>query len=146
VREAYAAGLRFDVGHGLNNVSFDTAARVLDQGVQPHTISTDIHRMARNRLVYDLPTTMAKCLALGFSLTDVVQKATYETARSLNRPELVPGLAVGAPAIISVFRVEEAAWQAEDSMGRKLTAQRRIVPQLAIRGEETFEPLAANRP
>lgn len=146
VREAHAAGLRFDVGHGLNNLSFDMAAKVLDQGLKPHTISTDGHRFARNRVVYDLPTTMAKCLALGFSVQEVVEKVTYETARSLGRPELVPGLAVGQPADISVLRIEDAEWQAEDSMGKKMRATRRIVPVLAIRGEEIFEPVASPRP
>ena len=146
IREAYAAGLRFDVGHGMNNVSFDTAARVLDQGIRPHTISTDGHRIAWNRLVYDLPTTMAKCLALGFSVQEVVEKVTYETARSLGRPDLVPGLAVHQPAEISVLRVEETEWQAEDSMGKKMTARRKIVPVLAIRGDELFEPAASHRP
>lgn len=146
VREAHAAGLRFDVGHGLNNVSFDTAARVLDQGLKPHTISTDGHRLVRTRLVYDLPTTMAKCLALGFSLGEVIEKATYEAARSLGRPELVPGLAVGQPAEISVLRIEDAEWEAEDSMGKKMKATRKIMPLLAIRGAEVFEPVAANRP
>jgi dihydroorotase len=146
VREAHAAGLRFDVGHGVYNLSFETAARVLDQGLQPHTISTDVHRFARDRLVYDLPTTMAKCLALGFSVPQVVEKATYEAARSLGNPGLVPGLAVGQPADVSVFRVEEAEWRAEDSMGQQLVANRRIVPLVTIRGEVVFEPLPSTRP
>ncbi len=146
VREARDAGLRFDLGHGLNNMSFDTAARVLDQDVQPHTISTDGHQLARDRLVYDLPTTMAKCLALGFTVPEVVEKATYETARLVNRPDLVPGVAVGQPANLSVLRLEEADWQAEDSMGQQLTARQRLVPLLAIRGDEVFTPVASTRP
>src|SRR5438876_701258 len=80
VKEAYVNGLRFDVGHGLYNMSFDTAARVLDQGIEPHSISTDGHKVARQRLVYDLPTTMAKMMNLGFTLPQLVNKATYEAA------------------------------------------------------------------
>ena len=95
VKEAYVNGLRFDVGHGLYNMSFDTAARVLDQGIEPHSISTDGHKVARQRLVYDLPTTMAKMLNLGFTLPQLVNKATYEAATSLGKPELVPGIAPG---------------------------------------------------
>jgi dihydroorotase len=146
VRAAHAAGLRFDVGHGVYNLSFETAARVLDQGLQPHTISTDVHRFARDRLVYDLPTTMAKCLALGFTLPQVVEKATYEAGRSLGNPALVPGLAVGQLADVSVFRVEEADWQAEDSMGQQLTAHHRIVPLLTVRGDEIFDAVPSTRP
>src|SRR5207248_6212408 len=78
VKEAYVSGLRFDVGHGIYNMSFDTAARVLDQGIKPHSISTDGHKVAHERLVYDLPTTMGKMMAVGFGLRDVVNLTTYE--------------------------------------------------------------------
>jgi len=136
VREAYAAGLRFDVGHGLYNMSFDTAARVLDQGIEPHSISTDAHKMARQRLVYDLPTTMAKMLNLGFTLPQLVNKATYEVAASLGRPELVPGIAPGRPALLSVLQLTEQEWQAEDSTGKKVAAKERLVPVMSVRGSE----------
>jgi predicted amidohydrolase len=144
--DVLGVGSGVTTAYGLNNMSFDTAARVLDQDVQPHTISTDGHQLARDRLVYDLPTTMAKCLALGFTVPEVVEKATYETARLVNRPDLVPGVAVGQPANLSVLRLEEAEWQAEDSMGQRLTARQRLVPLLAIRGDEVFTPVASTRP
>jgi dihydroorotase len=146
VREAYASGLKLDVGHGMNNMSFETAARVLDQGIQPHTISTDVHRGVRQRIVYDLPTTLAKFLAIGFTLPQVVEKATYETARAFGRPDWVPGVAVGQPAELSAFRVEDAEWTAQDSMGREIRAHQRIVPLLAVRGEQVCEPVPASRP
>jgi dihydroorotase len=139
VREAYAAGLRFDVGHGLYNMSFDTAARVLDQGIEPHSISTDGHKMARRRLVYDLPTTMAKMLNLGFSLPQLVRKATYETAASLGRPDLVHGIAAGRPALLSVLQLRDDEWLAEDSTGKKMPAQQRLVPVLSVRGSQITE-------
>lgn len=146
VREAYAAGLRFDLGHGLYNMSFDTAARVLDQGIEPHSVSTDGHKMARQRLVYDLPTTMAKMLGLGFSLSQVVRKATYETAQSLQRPELAPGIAVGRQALLSGLRLKEEEWQAEDSTGKKMQAGQQLVPVLSVRGTELFEAQPAHLP
>ena len=145
VREAYAAGLRFDLGHGLYNMSFDTAARVLDQGIQPHSVSTDGHKAARQRLVYDLPTTMAKMLGLGFTLSQVVNKATYETARSLRRPELVPGIAAGRPALLSVLQLKEEEWQAEDSTGKKMATWQQLVPVMTVRGSEIFEAQPAER-
>ena len=146
VREAYTAGLRFDLGHGLYNMSFDTAARVLDQGVEPHSVSTDGHKMAHQHLVYDLPTTMAKLLSLGFSLADVVRKSSYETAQSLRRPELVPGIAVGRPALLSVLRLAEEEWQAEDSTGAKRAAQQRLVPVLTVRGADLYEAQPSELP
>jgi dihydroorotase len=136
VKEAYISGLRFDVGHGIYNMSFDTAARVLDQGIQPHSISTDGHKIAHERLVYDLPTTMGKMMAIGFGLPDVVNLTTYETARSLGRPDLVPGIAPGRPASLSVLRLEETDWEAEDSMGKTMTARQQLKPVMVIMGTE----------
>ncbi|HEX6512135.1 MAG TPA: amidohydrolase/deacetylase family metallohydrolase [Chloroflexota bacterium] len=144
VREAYKAGLRFDVGHGLYNMSFATAARVLDQGIEPQSISTDGHKGARQRLVYDLPATMSKMMALGFGLPDLVTKTTYEIARSLGKPELVPGIAVGRPALLSVIQEREEEWTAEDSSGEKMAVQQRLVPVLTVRGAELMnaQPVA----
>ncbi|HEX2386021.1 MAG TPA: amidohydrolase/deacetylase family metallohydrolase, partial [Candidatus Binatia bacterium] len=63
VGEARKSGVLFDVGHGLHNLNFDVARRVLDQGLAPDGVSTDGHRGNRAGPVYDLPTTMAKLLA-----------------------------------------------------------------------------------
>jgi dihydroorotase len=139
VKEAYVSGLRFDVGHGLYNMSFDTAARVLDQGIAPHSISTDGHKLAHERLVYDLPTTMSKMMGIGFSLPQVVRMTTYDTAESLGRPELVPGIAAGRPALLSVLRLEEVDWEAEDSMGETITAKQRLRPVMTIMGGDVHE-------
>ncbi|HEY1372989.1 MAG TPA: amidohydrolase/deacetylase family metallohydrolase, partial [Candidatus Binatia bacterium] len=57
VGDARAAGVLFDVGHGLHNLNFDVARRVLDQGLTPDGVSTDGHRGNRAGPVYDLPTT-----------------------------------------------------------------------------------------
>lgn len=139
VKEAYVSGLRFDVGHGMYNMSFDTAARVLDQGIEPHSISTDGHKVAHERLVYDLPTTLGKMMAVGFSLPQVINMSTYETARSLGRPDLVPGIGVGRQALLSVLQLEEADWEAEDSMGKTLIAKQRIRPVMTVMGEAVHE-------
>ena len=67
VRDAKATGVLMDVGHGLHNLNFDVARKVLDQGLHPDGVSTDGHRGNRAGPVYDLPTTMAKLMALGFT-------------------------------------------------------------------------------
>ena len=71
-----------DVGHGLHNLNFDVARKVLDQGLHPDGVSTDGHRGNRAGPVYDLPTTMAKLMALGFSLNQVIEMATANAARA----------------------------------------------------------------
>ena len=44
VRDAKASGVLMDVGHGLHNLNFDVARKVLDQGLPPDGVSTDGHR------------------------------------------------------------------------------------------------------
>ena len=44
VRDAKASGVLMDVGHGLHNLNFDVARKVLDQGLHPDGVSTDGHR------------------------------------------------------------------------------------------------------
>src|ERR1043166_8012252 len=146
VGEPRGAGVLFDVGHGLHNLNFDVARRVLDQGLKPDGVSTDGHRGNRAGPVYDLPTTMAKLLALGFSLPDIVKMATTNAARLLGRGGELGSVRVGAKADISILRHEERAWEARDSQAATLTAREALVPVLAIRGETVHAPLPVDRP
>ena len=47
VREAKRSGVLMDVGHGMHNLNFDVARKVLDQGLHPDGVSTDGHRQCR---------------------------------------------------------------------------------------------------
>ncbi|MGE5304995.1 MAG: amidohydrolase/deacetylase family metallohydrolase [Alphaproteobacteria bacterium] len=146
VREAKASGVLMDVGHGLHNLNFDVARKVLDQGLQPDGVSTDGHRGNRSGPVYDLPTTMAKLMALGFSLTQVIEMATANAARLLGRNNQIGTLRIGAPADISVLRVQEHEWQAVDSQKGTIPAHHAIVPVYAIRGTALYDPIPTARP
>ncbi|MBI4523020.1 MAG: amidohydrolase/deacetylase family metallohydrolase [Deltaproteobacteria bacterium] len=134
-REAKESGVLMDVGHGLHNLNFDVARRVLDQGLMPDAVSTDGHRGNRAGPVYDLPTTMAKLIALGISLTEVVAMATVNAAGLLGRVDQMGSIRVGEPAEISVLRVEEREWLAVDSQKQTIPARQAIVPVCAIRGD-----------
>jgi len=146
VRDAKESGVLMDVGHGLHNLNFDVARRVLDQGLYPYGVSTDGHRGNRAGPVYDLPTTMAKLMALGFSLTRVVEMATANAAKLLRRSEVLGSLQVGAPADISVLKVEDREWTAVDSQKGIIPAHQAITPVYAIRGNMIHEPLPSERP
>jgi dihydroorotase len=146
VREAKASGVLMDVGHGLHNLNFDVARRVLDQGLQPDGVSTDGHRGNRNGPVFDLPTTMAKLMALGFSLTQVIEMATVNAARLLRCNSPLGTLRVGAPADISVLRVLEHDWQAVDSQKGTIPAHQAILPVYAVRGAMLYQAIPTERP
>jgi dihydroorotase len=146
VREAQNSGVLMDVGHGLHNLNFDVARKVLDQGLRPDGVSTDGHRGNRAGPVYDLPTTMAKLMALGFSLLQVVEMATANAARLLGRVNDLGTLKVGEPADLSVLRLEDREWTAVDSQKGTIPAHRAIIPVYAIRGDMLYETLPAERP
>src|SRR5262245_53950720 len=146
VRDAKESGVLMDVGHGLHNLNFDVARKVLDQGMHPDGVSTDGHRGNRAGPVYDLPTTMAKLMALGFSLKQVIEMATANAARLLGRSNELGTLRVGAPAEISVLKIEDREWQAVDSQKGTIPAHQSIIPVYAIRGNTIYEPLPAERP
>jgi dihydroorotase len=146
VRDAKESGVLMDVGHGLHNLNFDVARKVLDQGLHPDGVSTDGHRGNRAGPVYDLPTTMAKLMALGFSLNQVIEMATANAARLLGRANELGTLRVGEPADLSVLRIEERQWQAVDSQKGTIPAHKALLPVYAIRGDAIYEPLAAQRP
>jgi hypothetical protein len=96
--------------------------------------------------VYDLPTTMAKLMALGFTLNQVVEMATVNAARLLGRLSQLGSLRIAEPADISVLRVEDREWKAVDSQKGTIPAHQAIVPVYAVRGDTVYEPLAIERP
>jgi dihydroorotase len=146
VRDAKESGVLMDVGHGLHNLNFDVARKVLDQELFPDGVSTDGHRGNRAGPVYDLPTTMAKLMALGFSLNQVVEMATINAARLLGRSHEIGFVHVGQPAEISVLRLEERQWKAVDSQKGTIQARQALVPVYAIRNDTIYEPLPVERP
>ncbi len=146
VRDAKATGVLMDVGHGLHNLNFDVARKVLDQGLHPDGVSTDGHRGNRAGPVYDLPTTMAKLMALGFTLNQVVEMATANAAKLLGRTGQLGTLRVGDQAEISVLKIEDREWQALDSQKGMIPAKQAITPVYAIRGDMIYEPLPVERP
>ena len=146
VRDAKESGVLMDVGHGLHNLNFDVARKVLDQELFPDGVSTDGHRGNRAGPVYDLPTTMAKLMALGFSLNQVVEMATVNAAKLLGRSAELGFIRVGSPADISILRVDERQWKAVDSQRGTIQARQALVPVYAIRNETIYEPLPVERP
>jgi dihydroorotase len=146
VRDAKWSGILMDVGHGLHNLNFDVARRVLDQGLQPDSVSTDGHRGNRAGPVYDLATTMAKLIALGFSLNQVIEMATVNAAKLLRRGSELGSIRIEQPAEISVLRLEEREWKAVDSQKGIIPARQALVPVYAIRRDAIYEPLPMDRP
>ncbi|GAA2363063.1 amidohydrolase [Catellatospora methionotrophica] len=130
LRRAYDAGVLFDLGHGSGGFAYDVLEAQLAAGMPPHTVSTDLHARSLHGPAFDLPTTMAKLLAVGVPLATVVASATIAPARALG---LSGGtLRVGAPADVAVFALEEGGFPLADVHGQLRTAP------LRLRNEATY--------
>jgi Amidohydrolase family len=121
--EAKAAGVLFDLGHGVN-LSFKIARKMMEKGVFPDTIGSDVHGdfcayHDFSILDYSLIGGMNKLLGLGMSLTDVVRAATATPARVLADPS-IGHLGPGARANVTVLRPVEGEWTFFDSVRERL--------------------------
>ena len=120
ILEAQARGVFLDTAHGRQNFSFDVAKAALDQGVNPRSISTDMTPPGRVNTVHSMTEMLARFMALGFSLEDVIRMTTANPASALGMEDTLGSLAVGRPADISVLREETGDWLFNDTEGNTL--------------------------
>src|SRR4051794_10766752 len=138
VREAVERGVLLDIGHGSGGFAFDVLERQLEAGLRPYTISTDLHARSLYGPVFDLPTTMAKLLAVGLSLAEVFAAVTVHPARALG---LTGGtLTIGATADLAVFEVREGDFEVTDAHRQVRRAPLRLVNDATYVGGRLLTP------
>jgi dihydroorotase len=138
VHAAVGRGVLLDIGHGSGAFAFDVLERQLEAGLRPHTISTDLHARSLHGPVFDLPTTMAKLLAAGLTLSEAVTATTEAPARALGLPggRLVPG----APADLAVFTIEEEQFEVTDAHRQVRRSPFRLVNEMTYAGGRPLIP------
>jgi dihydroorotase len=114
VRDAEKRGVLFDLGFGGYNFSWDVAEKAFAQGLIPHTISSDLQQFNVVRPVMSLANCMSAMLKLGMSLSDVITRVTSAAAKAIHLQDRAGSLAVGHPADITVFRVEDGEFDMLD--------------------------------
>ncbi|MDE0432543.1 MAG: amidohydrolase/deacetylase family metallohydrolase [Bryobacterales bacterium] len=134
VRKKVEQGLRLDVGHGRGSFTFRVARAVLEQGVFPGTISSDLHTYNLHGPVFDLVTTMDKFLHIGMELYEVVRRVTSTPAEVLGMPEEIGTLKPGAYADIVVLEMQEGEFDLTDTFGVTETGQYHLEPRYIFRG------------
>jgi dihydroorotase len=108
VRTARERGVLLDVGHGSGAFSFAVAEALIAAGAAPDVISSDSHQRSIGGPMFDLATCIAKFLALGLSLEDVVRATTCMPADAVGLGERAGRIAIGQPADVAVFEVDES--------------------------------------
>jgi dihydroorotase len=145
-REAADRGVWFDTAHGRMNFSFDVGRRIIEQGLLPHCISTDLTVPGRIHTVHSMTEMMTRFLGLGFTLPQVVTMCTANPARAIGQEGRLGSLAVGRPADISVLEVREGDWLVYDVLGASLRVTQAVVPFVTVKGGQVFTPDWGPRP
>ncbi len=144
LRSVVEAGILLDVGHGLN-FSFETARRMIDGGLLPDIISSDVHCALagvhdESPLTWSLVGTMSKLLALGVPLEKVIEASTAAPAAVIGMADDIGTLAPGTRADITILEELEGEWVFVDSSDDRLTTHRRLVPTTVVRAGRPITP------
>jgi dihydroorotase len=128
-KEAIDRGVLLDVGHSGYDFSFKTAQMGLDQGILPHTISTDLNCFNIDT-VGSLALTMTKFMKLGLSLTEVIERVTINPAKALHREDEIGSLKPGMVADFTLAEIVDEETTLEDGNGGTLS----VSQVLKVRG------------
>ena len=139
-REANARGVWFDTAHGRMNFSFEVGRKIIDQGLMPQCISTDLTVPGRLMTVHSMTEIMTRFLGLGFTLPQVVTMSTMNPAKAVGAENRIGNLAVGRQADVSVLELKEGAWVVYDILGAGLKVDRAFAPHLTVKRGEVFSP------
>jgi dihydroorotase len=139
VHAAMERGVIFDVGHGAGSFSWEVVESAFAQGIQPTTISSDLHIYNINGPVFDLATTASKFLHLGLPLPETIAKVTQIPADVIHMPGEIGTLAPGAWGDAVVFRLESGEFPLVDSLGVVRTGRQRLVPVTTVRAGAVYQ-------
>jgi dihydroorotase len=139
-KELAARGVWLDTAHGRMNFGFNVGRRVLDQGVTPHCISTDLTIPGRANTVHSMVEIMARFLGMGFTLEQVIAMSTVNPARAIGEANRLGSLAVGRQADISVLEVREGRWVVYDTLRDSMKIDKTVIPVLTVKRGQLFEP------
>lgn len=138
-REAIKRGVIFDVGHGSESFSLDTAAEALKEGFEADIISTDIYSKNIITPVGSLENTINKMLYLGVSLKKCIEKVTNIPAEALNLKG-IGELKVGYMGDLTIFDiVENGKLELKDSVNKVVTAEKYIKTKFVFIKDELIK-------
>ena len=108
------------------------------QGVEPTTISSDLHTYNVHGPVYDLVNVVNKFLYLGMPLDDALAKVTSIPAETILMPGQVGTLAVDAWGDAVVFELREGEFQLVDARGEAKIGKQKLEPVVVVKGGQVY--------
>ena len=132
VIDAQKRGVLFDLGHGGAGFWFSVAVPAMKQGLAPNSFGSDLHRFSMNAGMKDMMNIMSKYMAMGMSLQEVVERATWNAAKAIHRNDL-GSLTEGNVADIAVFRIREGNFGYTDAGGNVINGTKKLEAELTVR-------------
>lgn len=120
ILEARERGIIFDIGHGYGGLGFRSARAALAAGVKPDVLSSDVHVLSADGPAYDVLAVMAKFMALGMTLPEVIGAATAAPARAMRRDD-IGTLRPGAAGDATIIEETAGEFLHTDALGETLT-------------------------
>lgn len=139
VLEARERGVIFDLSHGTNAYSYDTAEAAWKAGFFVDTISSDLHAGNLNGPVFQLGIVLTKIKGL----TDkpwhwILNKAIAEPVRLLNLPDKALEIKEGMEADLTVYKLESGEFTYLDSKKEHRTFTEKITPCFTCTGSHVY--------
>jgi dihydroorotase len=138
VAEARAAGVILDSALGRGNFGYEVARRQAQLGLYPDTISSDLTAMGQT--FHSLLECMAKFMAIGYGLADVVRMTTARPASVLGRADEIGALAVGRDADITILDLVEGDFSFTDTAGQAFRGGYGLAPVHTLRAGVSYSP------
>ena len=106
---------------------------MLEQGIEPDFIGSDLHSYNLHGPVHDLATTLDKFLHLGMSPPEIIRRSTATCAKWLGMSDEIGTLQPGACADVTVLEIVEGRFELTDSEGKTEIANRRFEVRNCLR-------------
>ena len=139
--DARARGVKFDIGVGGRNFSFDAAKRVLDGGLIPDTISSDVTLTSRYAgTAFSQMDSIGKVISLGVTLEDALVMSCRKPAAvlGLETERMLGCMAPGTYADLTLLRVHEGEWEFIDGDGQINIGPYALEPVSCIRAGQVM--------
>ena len=138
LRDAVDRGVLVSVAGGGMHFSYRVAQTMLDAGIMPSFIATDLNSINHRQGCWSFTEVLSQFLALGFPLKDVIELATIKPALAVHKDDVLGRLTEGREADISILDVVEGDWYYDDIEGNQIKGQQAIMPKATIRRGEVI--------
>ncbi len=113
------------------------------QGVEPQTISSDLHAYNVEGPVYDLANVVSKFLALGMTLDDAIAKVTSVPAKAVLAEDQIGTLCPGAWGDAVVFALRPGEFPLVDSCDQTRLGNELMEPVAVVKAGKVYRDYPA---